>query len=127
MMNRHHYWAAAAALLAVSCAGMVVRSEAAAPALASIWQRVRIDVVTELEAAPSPKLAAEIAQADAALASGDDLRVAAVPWADLLTAARSGIARAVALGALHPGVAVSLNERVDQMAQTVAAYVKVPQ
>jgi hypothetical protein len=125
MIRRHHVAFAVAASLTVACAGMLTRDNVAEPALASVWQRVRTDAVSELDASPNPDITAALAQADAAVQTGDELRMAAVPWQLLLSTAQAGIDRAVQAGAMHPGVAASLTERVKQFGLTVNEYLRV--
>jgi hypothetical protein len=113
---------AAAVIAAASCAGAVVRDEVADPALASTWSRIRVDALAEIDAT-NPALATMILQANAAMESGDDLRIAAVRWDQLGALAIAGIQRSVDMGALHPGVASSLTERVNQFLLTVSDYI----
>lgn len=125
-MKHHHslFAASALALLTAACAGMLVRDNAAEPALASVWTRIRVDIEAELQVEPSPTHAAALAQADAALATGDELRMAGVPWQLLIDKARAGIERGTDDGSIHPAVAASLTERLVQFKQTINAYLK---
>lgn len=125
-MKHHHsmFAASALAILTASCAGMLVRDNAAEPALASVWSRIRVDIESELQVEPSPTASAALAQADAALATGDELRMAGVPWQLLIDKARAGIERGTDDGSIHPAVAASLTERLVQFNQTVNAYLK---
>ena len=125
-MKHHHslFAASALAILTASCAGMLVRDNAAEPALASVWSRIRVDIESELQVEPSPTASAALAQADAALATGDELRMAGVPWQLLIDKARAGIERGTDDGSIHPAVAASLVERLSQFKQTIDAYLK---
>lgn len=116
--------AAALAMFIAACAGNLVRDEVAEPALASVWTRVRVDIAAELENEPSAEGSLALAQADAAITTGDNMRMAGVPWPKLMLIARAGIQREASGGGLHPAVAESLIERVSQFQQTIDAYLK---
>jgi hypothetical protein len=66
-------YALASALLIAACAGSLTRSNVALPALSSVWQRIRVDIEAQLQSEPSAVTAAQLAMADAALATDDPL------------------------------------------------------
>jgi hypothetical protein len=115
-------YALASALLIAACAGSLTRSNVALPALSSVWQRIRVDIDAQLQSEPNAVTAAQLAMADAALATDDPLRAAAVDWAGLLAVASAGIDRQADAGTL-PAVAVgSFKERITQFQLTIDTY-----
>lgn len=115
-------YALSAALLIAACAGSLTRTQVALPALSATWQRIRVDIEAQLQAQPNPVTAAQLAMADAALATDDPLRAAAVDWPGLLAAASAGIDRQVADGSLPQIAAGSFRERLVQFQLTIDTY-----
>lgn len=123
MMKRHPFAVALGVSLTIAaCAGALTRTKVALPALAGTWQRIRVDIEAQLQAEPNPVTLAQLAMADAALATDDPIRAAAVDWRGLLSAAASGIAKQVAAGALPEIAAGSFLERLNQFQMTIDTY-----
>lgn len=122
-MNRRPFvYAALSAALIAACAGSLTRSNVALPALASAWQRIRVDIASQLLFAPNPVTVAQMAMADAALSTDDPLRAAAVDWAGLLGTASASIDRQEQERMIPPILAGSLRERLSQFQQTIDEY-----
>jgi hypothetical protein len=122
-MKRYPFaYAFVASLLIAACAGSLTRSNVALPALASVWQRIRVDIADQLQVAPNVVTEAQLAMADAALATDDPLRAAAVDWDGLLAVAAVSIDRQVASGAMPAVVAGSFRERLAQFQLTIDTY-----
>jgi hypothetical protein len=123
MMKRHPFAIAMIASLSIAaCAGAITRTKVVLPALAGTWHRIRVDIDAQLHAEPNPVTLAQLAMADAALATDDPLRAAAVDWRGLLAAADAGIAKQVAAGTLPEIAAGSFRERLAQFQMTIDTY-----
>ncbi|MBL8752281.1 MAG: hypothetical protein JNK15_03185 [Planctomycetes bacterium] len=112
------------ASLLVSCAGTAARQSALLPAIASSWSAVRVQVTRELAAAPDPAGTAAVFDADAALAKGDPVAIAAVPWSLLEGLALADVQRREAAAEIGPGVAKILRGRLADLAESRSLYLR---
>ena len=118
--------------LFASCAGPRAQRQALAPAVVAAWNGasgVEADVeagIADAEAAgalsssEATSLRALASELDRALGSKDMAAIRAFDWHRLEPYARRGVQAQVASGAIGPGVAVSLLERIDNVAAALA-------
>lgn len=119
-MKRHlHRLYMSAALALVACAGITARQDVLLPAISGAWPAVRAEAVLG-----DPKVEPSAAAADAALASGDKTKIAAVGWSALQMAAQAGVAAKVTAGTVSAGVAESLRERQRQFFGGIKVYLE---
>lgn len=121
MNTRRDLWASALLLLAAACAGLAARDHVLLPALQDAWP----SVAREIDAGhPDAATVAIKDQADGALKAGDKIRIGAVSWPILRTAAEAGVAEMVRAGTVSPGVAGSLRERDRQFFGGINVYLE---
>lgn len=105
----------AAALLLASCAGLKAREHVLVPAMAMAWVGIAADVEAGLPAISPPegvKVRGLVQAMEVALASENADAVLAVDWLPLRACAELGISLRLEGGAIGPGVAASLRERL---------------
>ena len=120
MKTRLTSWAFAASFLILgtcsSCAGAAARANVLLPAMQADWQSIRVAVDRQVATVDDLAQRQAVVAADAAMATGDPVAIAAVPWPLLDDAHEADVVRRIAAGEISPGVADSLRERLRQFA-----------
>ncbi|MBL8756326.1 MAG: hypothetical protein JNK15_23735 [Planctomycetes bacterium] len=111
-------------LLLAACAGTAARQQVLLPAIAGAWSDVRLQVVRELLQVPNTEATAAVAAADRAIASGDAVQVATVPWPLIEQTALADVDRRLAADQIGPLVAESLRGRITDLRESIALYIR---
>ena len=114
-------------LLLVACSGAAVRTNVQLPALRDAWSNLREAVVRQVAAEPDAVAEASLAGADAALQSGEAVKVASVNWPSLARAVELDLARQIATSQLGPLGAESRRGLLAEFLAGIAIYTRAHQ
>ena len=112
-------------LVSTSCAGYHARQHAQLPTLQQAWngaQGLKAAALREADAAGDTVGAAAVAIADAAITEGTESAMARVNWQPVDRLVEGDIVRRTLAGAITPGVAASLRERLTRFAESRAVF-----
>lgn len=107
------------------CAGLSARQKVLLPTLQMAWTPISADIslgISMLPAESQPALYTAQNEFAIALNNGDAQKMNLIPWTPLQEAAISGIEKRTTDGAISPGVAESLKERVRNFTTARAEF-----
>lgn len=122
-MNRLALLPLIATMLA-ACAGTAARQDVLLPAMSAAWASIKVQVQREASHIDSMQAAEAVAAADAAFATADPVKFAAVNWGVLDALALADIDRRLDAQQIGVQVAQSLRGRVVDFAAARGLYLR---
>lgn len=109
----------------IACAGTSARTNVMLPAIGQSWSHIRVQCMREADAAGLHTSARPVvADADAAVATGDVVAMASVDWPVLDALAEGDVVRRLASQAIGPITAESLRARLAEFIEARALYIR---
>lgn len=116
-------------LLLFSCIGSGARETVTLPAMQQAWGGIRAQAVRTIEAntTTAPQRMLLIAAADEAMRTGQAVKILAVDWVTIYSAAETDIQRRVDAAEIGNGLAESLREELRLFTESRATYTRSSQ